>query len=175
MTEEEILREAQIRLPLEIRFAVEDPKRFKLLLNGHKLLLCAVPGFLYGQIKRPEIGAIFAEAAQKIAGISVLTIPMEIRREEPVLEALTRPPVPEPKPEKKFVDYKEWVLSPAWRRIRNAKLKDSGYKCELCGSAKNLQVHHITYEHIGDEPLDDLLTVCNKCHKKLHREDLKHS
>jgi len=29
-------------------------------------------------------------------------------------------------------------------------------------------VHHLTYAHIFDEPLDDLQLVCEGCHKFLH-------
>jgi hypothetical protein len=29
-------------------------------------------------------------------------------------------------------------------------------------------VHHITYERIYAEDLDDLITVCNRCHEKVH-------
>lgn len=73
----------------------------------------------------------------------------------------------------KPLDYYRWINSNAYRGKRNEKLKAVGYKCELCGSAKNLQVHHITYENLGYEPLDDLLVVCRKCHEELHKEDLK--
>jgi predicted HNH restriction endonuclease len=41
----------------------------------------------------------------------------------------------------------------------------------LCRSAKNLSVHHITYENIGFEKMDDLISVCKECHKKLHEHD----
>lgn len=76
-------------------------------------------------------------------------------------------------PHFKPLDYYRWINSNAYRKKRNEKLKEVGYKCELCGSAKNLQVHHITYDNLGYEPLDDLLVVCRKCHEELHKEDLK--
>lgn len=63
--------------------------------------------------------------------------------------------------------------SDEWKARRQEKLKSSGFKCELCGSAINLNVHHITYEHLGYEPDEDLLVVCQPCHEKLHKEDLK--
>lgn len=68
---------------------------------------------------------------------------------------------------------REYYQSPEWKQIRQQKLKEAGYVCELCGSAINLRVHHLTYDHFGCEPLDDLLVVCEKCHTRLHTVDLK--
>ena len=76
-------------------------------------------------------------------------------------------------PHFRHLDYETWMYSKEWRQKRNRKLKEAGYKCEICGTAKNLQVHHITYENLGYEPMDDLLVVCKKCHEKLHETDLK--
>lgn len=33
-----------------------------------------------------------------------------------------------------------------------------------------LEVHHKTYDHIENEPRKDLIVVCKKCHKKLHKK-----
>ena len=63
--------------------------------------------------------------------------------------------------------------SKTWKDKRDAVLKRDGYRCRICGSGKNLHVHHITYERLFHEELDDLLTVCNKCHRKLHSEDVR--
>jgi len=35
-------------------------------------------------------------------------------------------------------------------------------KCAICGSIKNLQVHHISYEP------EETITVCKECHINLH-------
>lgn len=45
-----------------------------------------------------------------------------------------------------------------------------GYICTVCGSDYNLQVHHSTYKHhlIEHLHLEDLLTVCRKCHEEYH-------
>lgn len=52
-------------------------------------------------------------------------------------------------------------------------MKQSGFVCEICGSAINLQVHHLTYEHFRSEPMEDLIVLCAKCHHKLHSEDIR--
>lgn len=71
--------------------------------------------------------------------------------------------------------YKTWMASEDWKRIAREKIKQAHFKCELCGSAINLHVHHITYENLcrEDRHMDDLLVVCNKCHLALHEEDMK--
>jgi 5-methylcytosine-specific restriction endonuclease McrA len=50
--------------------------------------------------------------------------------------------------------------------------KRDGYKCHKCGNEKNIQCHHLTYENLFHEEkhLDDLITLCKKCHKKIHNK-----
>ena len=43
----------------------------------------------------------------------------------------------------------------------------SGGDCERCHSATATSVHHLTYERIGHESLDDLTDVCKGCHAYL--------
>jgi hypothetical protein len=63
--------------------------------------------------------------------------------------------------------YKEYLKSAKWKKKCTLKLEQVGYKCERCGISKwaGLSVHHKTYEHFMDEPLEDLKVVCKKCHK----------
>src|ERR1035437_234553 len=68
----------------------------------------------------------------------------------------------------RWVTYKEYLLSDVWKRKREQKLKESGYKCEECNSKIFLQVHHKTYKHIFKEPMKDLKTLCEVCHKANH-------
>ena len=45
------------------------------------------------------------------------------------------------------------------------------YKCESCGSNVQLQCHHITYERLTRERIDDLVILCggsNGCHQRIH-------
>lgn len=44
--------------------------------------------------------------------------------------------------------------------------------CEGCGTRRATQVHHKTYEHLGDEFLFELLALCERCHERLHRKGL---
>ena len=69
--------------------------------------------------------------------------------------------------------YSAYLKTPRWRRKRREILKKHGFRCELCGSGTNLNVHHITYENLPDECDDDLLSVCKRCHDKIHEADVK--
>jgi hypothetical protein len=37
--------------------------------------------------------------------------------------------------------------------------------------SRNLQVHHINYSNLGHEEYNDLIVVCDKCHKMLHEKN----
>lgn len=67
-----------------------------------------------------------------------------------------------------FVDYQEYIKSKLWAKKREAARKRAGFKCELCYKPKNLNVHHKTYEHLGDERPNELICLCRGCHKKFH-------
>lgn len=45
------------------------------------------------------------------------------------------------------------------------RMKLSGWKCEACGANQLLQVHHLTYDRIFQEPMEDLMVLC-----RLHHE-----
>jgi 5-methylcytosine-specific restriction endonuclease McrA len=65
--------------------------------------------------------------------------------------------------------YSEYIKSPGWRAKREEKLFAANYKCEQCGfEDPKLEVHHKTYEHLGDEWMSDLIVLCSFCHKNAH-------
>lgn len=69
--------------------------------------------------------------------------------------------------------YDEHMKSDYWRKIRFQVRERDKHKCRHCGSGMNLVCHHITYENLGNESLDDLLTLCKRCHYNVHQEDLR--
>lgn len=69
--------------------------------------------------------------------------------------------------------YADYLKSDAWKERRRRILARDGFKCVLCGSGINLNVHHLTYINKGHEEDDDLVTLCQKCHEKVHKEDIK--
>lgn len=69
-----------------------------------------------------------------------------------------------------FKTYKEYLKTIEWKEKRKICLKKANYKCQLCNSKKQpFQVHHRTYENIGNElENNDLIVLCKECHKKFH-------
>lgn len=65
--------------------------------------------------------------------------------------------------------YSEYLRSPEWQEKRKKALRFAGFKCQLCNSAERLNVHHRTYERLGQELLGDLITLCNDCHSIFHQ------
>ena len=67
------------------------------------------------------------------------------------------------------IDYKCYLGTAVWDEKRKEKLKEAEYKCQLCSKKDiKLHVHHNTYERIGNEDMNDLIVLCEDCHKKFH-------
>lgn len=47
-------------------------------------------------------------------------------------------------------------------------LRRADYKCQLCNREGTMNVHHKTYERLGEEQLNDLIVLCQDCHAKFH-------
>jgi 5-methylcytosine-specific restriction endonuclease McrA len=65
--------------------------------------------------------------------------------------------------------YEEYLSSTKWRTKRKEVFAARGEKCEKCTSTTSLQIHHLTYENVFNEKLEDLQILCRSCHKKEHR------
>lgn len=70
----------------------------------------------------------------------------------------------------KNMDYKDFLETPYWKAISEKVRYKSGFKCNLCGGNKNLNVHHRDYTNHGDElhHMGDLICLCKECHSKFH-------
>lgn len=71
-------------------------------------------------------------------------------------------------------DYLAYLESPEWWAKRKEALRRANYQCErqtLYGARHDspLEVHHRTYQRLGDESLDDLEVLCTACHRDQHR------
>src|SRR6185369_486505 len=64
--------------------------------------------------------------------------------------------------------YAEYLKSPHWALIKFNVFAARGMKCELCGSLKDIDIHHKTYGRIGREKPEDLMVLCRLCHGKAH-------
>ncbi len=61
-------------------------------------------------------------------------------------------------------DWYRYLCRAHWRTTRIKKLLSVGEKCEQCGSTENLHVHHLRYDHLFDERMEDLRVLCCACH-----------
>lgn len=70
----------------------------------------------------------------------------------------------------KSMDYYDFLLTPYWKAISEKVRKNAGFKCQICNSSENLNVHHRTYYNHGDEihHMEDLTCICDNCHEKYH-------
>jgi 5-methylcytosine-specific restriction endonuclease McrA len=61
-------------------------------------------------------------------------------------------------------------LAPSeYQELRERVLRRDGWRCQFCGSMKNLEVHHQLFRsHSGEDILDNLITACHGCHSSLH-------
>lgn len=67
-------------------------------------------------------------------------------------------------------DYHEYIKnSEVWAAKRKERLGIDQYRCRKCSSTSKLEVHHRTYQNLGAEPMDDLVTVCEDCHREIHK------
>lgn len=58
-----------------------------------------------------------------------------------------------------------------WRCRRNETIPRQRFRCARCGREKRLQVHHLTYDHVGDERPADLVALCLTCHWTIHHDE----
>lgn len=65
-------------------------------------------------------------------------------------------------------EYRAYLRSPWWRHLRDFTLEDRGHRCEACGSAHRLEVHHRSYERLGAELPEHLVVLCRHCHELVH-------
>lgn len=65
------------------------------------------------------------------------------------------------------MSYPQYLLSDWWGNKRRMALALQD-KCQRCGFKDQLDVHHLTYENLGDEKDEDLIVLCRRCHNDLH-------
>lgn len=88
------------------------------------------------------------------------------RSERAVLTLWGIGPTPDPMPMRLYGAY---IRSGAWDIVRFERMRIDAYRCQICGDGTDLQVHHMTYERLGAERMDDLVTLCGFCHELVHR------
>ena len=47
------------------------------------------------------------------------------------------------------------------------------YTCQVCGSKKDVEGHHIIdYQYGGAASVDNIITLCHKCHNQVHKGNI---
>jgi len=73
--------------------------------------------------------------------------------------------------------YGALILHPNWKSKRKEIIERDQFKCVICGSGNDLQVHHRQYHFIKatqkfkapwDYPRHLLITLCTSCHTRGH-------
>jgi len=68
------------------------------------------------------------------------------------------------------VPYEDRRTSREWSVLRRQIFRRDGHRCKLCGrNDVPLHLHHCTYKNYAVEKLEDLITLCERCHERHHR------
>lgn len=69
----------------------------------------------------------------------------------------------------------DYLHTHVWQRLRKQRLVKDNFQCKSCHTGINVEVHHIHYpEAWGLENVEnDLITLCDSCHKKVHSTDIE--
>jgi 5-methylcytosine-specific restriction endonuclease McrA len=73
------------------------------------------------------------------------------------------------------IDYNLYIRSAQWKQIREEVKERDLYSCRTCNcietgslTESELDVHHRHYGTLGNERLEDLITLCRTCHRAIH-------
>lgn len=66
-----------------------------------------------------------------------------------------------------FISYNDYIHSDEWKKKREEVFAKYGRRCGICQSVNGIEVHHLTYDRIGEEMVSDLMPLCRDCHAKI--------
>ena len=71
------------------------------------------------------------------------------------------------------IDYDTYIEThPHWQLVRERRFEFDNGQCVVCHRdlrGQEYHTHHLTYIHLGDEHLTDVITLCPKHHSFFHR------
>lgn len=146
--------------PLEREFAerahqravAEDRQRIEALNQEREWAWASAQARPYGEDERPR-------PWERLAGEQQRRAPG--RQEEDWSSGLTVA-------ELRALPYPTYLLTEHWERVRRHALARGEYRCEECDAGSSLDVHHRTYERLGEELPSDLEVLCRSCHRWRH-------
>jgi hypothetical protein len=66
--------------------------------------------------------------------------------------------------------YVRYLQTEHWMKVRQQALEYADFRCMICNRETDLQVHHRTYDRLGEEQPNDVIALCSDCHKKHHNK-----
>ena len=88
---------------------------------------------------------------------------------------------------KKRITLKKYYKTKHWKELRNKLAFGDDARCEICGAHRwevyligkkkgqrkpkavnKIHLHHKNYDRLGKEKREDLMLLCNSCHKSGH-------
>lgn len=73
-----------------------------------------------------------------------------------------------------WANYTAYLHTDAWSERRRLCLVRDNFQCQAklpCCTGRAVDVHHLTYDHVGNEPLFELVSVCRACHDEITEFD----
>lgn len=72
------------------------------------------------------------------------------------------------RPERQAWYREEYLQSPEWRAWYPLIMQRDGWLCRCCLRRPATQVHHLVYDHLGQERAWELVAICRECHRMIH-------
>lgn len=65
--------------------------------------------------------------------------------------------------------YKEYISSPEWAKLAQEVKRRRKYECALDPThAGPVEAHHRSYRQLGHEAPEDIILLCEQCHRRFH-------
>lgn len=68
----------------------------------------------------------------------------------------------------RWADHAAYMRSVEWKAKRAEYQRHRKWECRMCGTKRGIQLHHLSYANWRNEPLEDLMALCQGCHELVH-------
>lgn len=65
--------------------------------------------------------------------------------------------------------YPQYIRSKEWQERCRIFYGKYGRRCAICGTGKEVRMHHMSYLHLGNEKDNELMPLCTHHHHDYHR------
>lgn len=137
-------------------------------------ILWIVSSYLYHTSKfKPDLKSLEEELEYKKSLLSGNRIEQPKVKHKPRVFVPYTDSTPEIQPQKQlmFISSAEklaYMKTEQWKQLKSIRLEIAQNKCEHCGSIHKLHLHHVNYERLTQELVEDVAVLCNECHNKVH-------